>query len=129
MSKGQIRKSIKSIVSQARSSRSNSAKRPAYVNAETSPIRLAQPVGIPRSKTPNDTTWRKIHNQFKRDDSWRRSLTPSNRSLSNISQENLRSFRLRKTPEGKIKMLPTPKVESVSASKGNLAPSILLHKL
>lgn len=125
MSKEQIRTSIKNLITKARSISPKSAKKPAYINAETSPIRLSHPIGIPRSKTPNDTTWRKIHDQFKRDDSWRRSLTPSNRSLSNISQENLRSFRLRKSSDGKILLQPSPKISPAKVPKGKFAPTQL----
>jgi len=63
---------------------------------------LQVPKVFSRSKSPNDKTWSRINSKFKTDQSWRRSPSLSNRSISNVSLDDMGTSSLKKDRKGNL---------------------------
>lgn len=105
-----MRKKLKILVNEARSTFDNKNRNKSALSTNPTSRRLI-PVSLKRSTTPNNSAWNKIHKQFNADKSIKRSPTPTNGSISNLSIGDLRTFKIKRSNKGKIQFRVSGQVE------------------
>lgn len=111
-----MRKKLKILVNEARGTLTDKNRNKSALT--TSPAsRFLIPVKLERSTTPNNSAWKKIHKQFKADKSIKRTPTPTNRSLSNLSIGDLRTFKIKRSSKGKIQFRVSGQVDRENSAE------------
>jgi hypothetical protein len=109
LSKDDLRNSLKNLVGNINSYRGRSDEKHKTEKNKSPLIKLAPPLYVQRSMTPNQKTWREINDKFKDESVWRKSPSLSNKSFTKISLEDLKNCQMKKGKDGKIYLVKNKK--------------------